>query len=223
MKFFLRSLLLVFFLPASSFAARDTQYWTNVILRKNLPDSPWWMAAEGTYRHSVNEDTPVIKSIRFWGGYKLSFGTELGVFNEWHDTNRVANDEKRLGIQASHKWNFQYFDLQGRLRQEARRFTDSSTVQQRTRVQGRVDATVLTYFDVTPFVSCEWFYISNDVGPRVAGAQEFRNVLGVSYAPNSHWKFDLGYMDRRQITKNVKGVVSDVSFDVATLTVTAKF
>lgn len=212
-----------FFSISSAFSAPDTQYWGSTSLKKGIEGTPWWIGTELIYRHSLEKQTPVTRSIRLWTGYKIESGTDLNVGVESRITDREANNEDRLLLQAVHRWKFDSLSIQGRLRQELRRFEDNSTIQYRTRLLSKVSATKLKFYQTTPFISGELFHIHNDVGSRKGGSQESRLTLGVSVKATDEVKVDLGYIDRRTYSPIAGGGINETRYDVANFSMSVDF
>ncbi len=183
--------------------ADETQYWNSLQFTSKLNDEQA-MLGELNHRYSNQSKEFVVRSVRLGTTRKFAENWTAGLILENRKTNNPSNDEIRLITQLSRKWKFEALDLNIRGRFEFREFADTSAVQNRVRVQTRLDGTSLEFAGITPWTSYEHFQILNTVGSRPEGSTETRMQLGLSFEA---WTADIevAYLDRTVTTAAFRG------------------
>ncbi len=182
-------------IPLSSAHGDDSQLWTALGAEKKLDDK-FSVLGEFNYRQSKDVNDFVVMSNRLGVGYKAIDTVKLAYIFESRTTDSSKNNEVRNIFQITQENKFEHFKLGFRGRWELRRFADSPAYMNRFRLLAKVDLNVLKFYDWTPLVSTEMKHISNGVGSRQAGSQEYRVQVGLS-RPLLGGKFEIAYMDRR--------------------------
>lgn len=202
LKFF-TSFALTASITTAAFAETERQAWSSVNLSTSLKESPYSVAIEGIYRHSITEEKTVVSSLRAFVNYQWTEPSRISLFYENRKGETNSSSEQRFAQQIQTRFNFEKFDLGLRWRQEQRLFETETAWLHRSRLQLRGDLKNNVFTNTSPVISNEILYLNNSLGSRSAGSLENRVFLGL----NSKWnegksRAEYGIMDRRSFVKS---------------------
>lgn len=203
---FIAVLALIYSSPS---LADDTQYWNSIQLTSKVDDR-YSTYGEIIHRYSNEAEDFSVRSLRFGGIRKFAETWSYALILENRKTDRAQNDEIRLINQISNKWKLEDFDISIRGRLELREFENSKVIQNRYRVQARVDGVGYQFWGLVPLVSYEYFYIANTVEARPAGSTEIRAQIGFGFDAFGGG-VELFYLDRTQASPAFEGAAAKSS------------
>lgn len=175
----MKFVLLVLAVFSFSSRASEGQGWSSLQMSSSFKED-YSIVGELLNRYSFDEKEFVTRSVRMGIGYKIDPSLRYTLIFENRTAGSDPNDENRYIHQLQKKWSFESVDLSLRGRLEHREFSDSSSFQHRVRGLARVDGTGFTYWNLMPFLSFEYLYITNTVSDRPSGSDEMRNTVGLS-------------------------------------------
>lgn len=175
----MKCVLIVLVIFSLSSHASEGQGWSSFQMSSTFKED-YSIIGELLNRYSFDKKEFVTRSVRMGIGYKINPSLRYTLIFENRTSASDANDENRYIHQLQKKWSFEPVDLSMRGRLEHREFSDSSSFQHRVRGLARVDGTGFVYWNVMPFLSFEYLYITNTVSDRPSGSYEMRNSVGLS-------------------------------------------